>query len=138
MILINILIVLLVILIIIYLYGLTLRFFKYIGLRGRTEGLENMDTNTDTNTDIKYTDPRLNKDPLYLSTLNAANISYLKEQVDKLAGIKEQLATMKTQIETNSTAITAIGEQLATTAQQLTGRDSNSSNKPIPSASGLE
>ena len=99
----------------------------------RREGLENMQPNTDP---IQYTDPGLNNDPLYLAKLNAANISYLKEQLDKLSGLKEQVATLSSQNDNNSTAIRGIGDQLTASSQQLTGRDPNSTD-PIPSATGL-
>ena len=60
------------------------RFLIYMGWQIR-EGLENMELSTNT---IRYTDPGLNNDPLYLAKLNAANISYLKDQIDKLNGLK--------------------------------------------------
>ena len=124
------------------------RFLIYMGWQ-RREGLENMpsntnknDTNTNTNTNTNkndtshYTDPGLNNDPLYLAKLNAANISYLKDQVDKLNGLKEQVTTLSSQTDNNSTALRGIGDQLTASSQQLTGRDPNS-KEPIPTATGL-
>ena len=133
MLLINVLIILLAILIIASLWGLLKRLFSYMSGRSR-EGLENMPPAPDTN---KYTDPGLNNDPLYLATLNAANISFLKAQVDTLNGLKEQVSTLSSQTDNNSTAIKGIGEQLTSTSQQLTGRDPNS-KEPLPSATGVD
>ena len=79
----------------------------------------------------------LNENPLYLATLNAANISYLKDQVDVLNGLKQTVTTLQSQVDNNSTALTALGEQFNTSAQQLTGRDPNS-KEPLPTVTGLE
>ena len=141
MLLINVLIILLAFLIILSLWNFFKRFLIYMGWQ-RREGLENMPSNTNTNTNTNkndtshYTDPGLNNDPLYLAKLNAANISYLKDQVDKLNGLKEQVTTLSSQTENNSTALRGIGDQLTASSQQLTGRDPNS-KEPIPTATGL-
>jgi hypothetical protein len=84
-----------------------------------------------------YTDPGLNDNPLYLATLNAANIGYLKEQIDELNNLKQQVKTLETQVDQNTKGISAMGEQFALSAQQLTGRDPNS-KEPIPMATGLD
>jgi len=89
------------------------------------------------NSSKTYKDPGLNDNPLYLATLNAANISYLKEQVDELSGLKQEVNELKTQTDTNTTSITALGEQMSTYAQEVTGREANST-EPIPVATGLE
>ena len=128
----NVLIILLIFLIILSLRHVFRRFLIYMGLQ-RREGLENMPSNT---VPSQYTDPGLNNDPLYLAKLNAANISYLKDQVDKLSGLKEQVATLSSETDNNSTAIRGIGVQLTASSQQLTGRDPNST-EPIPTATGL-
>jgi len=140
MILVKVLIVLLLMLIIVQIPKLFMRFLVYLRLRAR-EDLEDNDkegfTDTDTKDKTVYTDPGLNKDPLYLATVNAANISYLKEQVDGLSELKQQVNTLKSQVEMNTTGISALGEQFALTAQQITGRDQNS-KEPIPTATGLD
>ena len=137
MILINVLIVLLLILILIYLSGVFMRFLSYVGLRTREtiEGFE--ETKASTTVSKTYKDPDLNENPLYLATLNAANISYLKDQVDVLNGLKQTVTTLQSQVDNNSTALTALGEQFNTSAQQLTGRDPNS-KEPLPTVTGLE
>jgi len=128
----NVLIILLIFLLFLSISSLFKRFFIYMGWQ-RREGLENMAPNTATS---HYTDPGLNNDPLYLAKLNAANISYLKDQVDKLNGLKEQVATLTSQTNNNATAIRGVGDQLTASSQQLTGRDPNS-KEPIPTATGL-
>ena len=142
MLLIIILIVLLLILILFQLYGAFVRFWKYLGLRMR-EGLENMNDSDNKNNKLTYTDPGLNKDSLYLSTVNAANITYLKEQVDKLNELKEQIIkingkvdALNKRVDTSATATSAIGEQLTLTSQEVVGRDVNS-KEPLPMVTGL-
>jgi hypothetical protein len=136
MLLILILIVLLFTLIIFQLYGAFIRFLKYLGLRMR----ERVEGFTDSKT---YTDPGLNKDSLYLSTINAANISYLKERVDKLNELNKQLSDLNgrvdglsKKVDTTSTAASAIGDQLTLTSQEVIGR-SVDSTEPLPMATGL-
>ena len=144
MILINALIILLLILIVLYLFGKFMKFLSYLGLRTR-EGLENIDAkgtdsnaNANANTDKKktYTDPGLNDNPLYLATLNAANISYLKDQVDELSGLKQKVTSLEFKVDENSKGITALGEQFSKSAQDLTGRDPES-KEPLPMVTGI-
>ena len=85
----------------------------------------------------QYTDPGLGKDPVYLSTLNASNITFLKNKVDELVGLKQQLNDLSAKVDQNSTAITQLGTQISDTANQAVGRDPNTT-EPIPQASGLE
>ena len=85
----------------------------------------------------EYTDPGLGKDPIYLSKLNASNITFLKDKVDELVGLKQQLTDLSAKVDQNSTAITQLGTQISDTANQAIGRDPNST-EPIPQASGLE
>jgi hypothetical protein len=133
MILVKVLIVLLLLLLILYLSGVFIKFFEFLGFRMR-EGLENMPMEEPS---LTYTDPGLNKDPLYLATLNAANISYIKEQIDKLSGLKEQVKELKSQVDNSNTAITEMGQEISAGAQELVGRSPNSTD-PIPTATGLE
>ena len=130
MILIKTLIILLVILILFYLYGNLRKFLSYLGFRVR-EGLENANNNKKT-----YTEPGLSENPLYLATLNAANINYLKEQVDELSGVKQKVTTLESKVNMNTEGIKALGEQFSKAAQDVTGRDPDS-KEPLPSATGL-
>lgn len=85
---------------------------------------------------MQYTDPGLGKDPVYLSTLNASNITFLKDKVDELVGLKQQLNDLSAKVDQNSTALTQLSTQLSDTANKAMGRDPNST-EPIPQASGL-
>jgi hypothetical protein len=85
----------------------------------------------------QYTDPGLGKDPVYLSTLNASNITFLKDKVDELVGLKQQLTDLSAKVEQNSSAITQLGSQISDNANQMLGRDPNST-EPIPQATGLD
>ncbi len=46
----------------------------------------------------KFQDPGLSKDPLYLATVNAANISYLKDQMNISVDAQGDLAAMQDEI----------------------------------------
>lgn len=85
---------------------------------------------------MQYTDPGLGKDPVYLSTLNASNITYLKNQVDELVGLKQQLNDLSAKVAQNSTALTQLSTQMSDTANKALGR-SPTSTAPIPQATGL-
>ena len=84
----------------------------------------------------QYTDPGLGKDPVYLSTLNASNITFLKDKVDELVGLKQKLTDLSAKVDQNSTALTQLSTQMSDNANQMLGRDPNSKD-PIPQASGL-
>ncbi len=86
---------------------------------------------------MQYTDPGLGKDPVYLSTLNASNITFLKDKVDELLGLKQQLTDLSTKVDQNTTALTQLSTQMSDNANQMLGRDPNST-EPIPQASGLD
>jgi hypothetical protein len=87
--------------------------------------------------DGQYTDPGLGNDPVYLSKLNASNITFLKDKVDELVGLKQQLTDLSAKVDQNSTALTQLSTQMSDNANQMLGRDPNST-EPIPQASGLE
>lgn len=141
MILVSVLIILLIALILLQLSGMFKRALNYIGFRFNQDVLEGLEDKGEDKDKGKvkptYIEIGLNQDPLYLAKVNSANITYLKEQVDKLTELKQQVNVLNTQVENNSTAITAMGQQMNVAAQELTGRSADST-EPIPSASGLE
>ena len=84
-----------------------------------------------------YTDPGLGNDPVYLSKLNASNITFLKDKVDELVGLKQQLTDLSAKVDQNTTTLSQLGTQLSDTANQAIGRDPNST-EPLPQATGLD
>ena len=89
------------------------------------EGLENADTNTDTDTNGEYKPYNLN-DPnntLILAQQNAGNITILKERVDKLDGIQETVSQMQLNMSTMQDQIDSITQQQAQYAQDISGGD---------------
>jgi hypothetical protein len=84
-----------------------------------------------------YTDPGTNKDPGYLSSVNESNIKYLKNQVDGLVGLKQQLADLSTKVDQNTTNIGKLSSQMSGTGNAAVGRDPNSTDPPPQTASGL-
>lgn len=67
----------------------------------------------------EYIDPGLQQDPLYLSKINAANISYLKERIDELGNLRTKVAELDTTVQSNSAAIQGLN-----TAMQNVGNQS--------------
>ena len=90
-----------------------------------------------TSTAMLYTDPGLGNDPVYLSKLNASNITFLKDKVDELVGLKQQLTDLSAKVDQNTTTLSQLGTQLSDTANQAIGRDPNST-EPLPQATGLD
>jgi hypothetical protein len=76
-----------------------------------------------------YTDTQLEKDPIYLATTNAANISYLKERIDELMNLKQQIDNINSRVTANETGISNISKQFITSSQQFAITDPN---QPIP------
>lgn len=94
------------------------------------EGLEN-DTNTTSNTDTtNNTDatyqPYNMNDPnnaLILGQQNAGNISYLKQRVEDLSGIKERVDNIQESVNSLQTQVDGLVQQQADYAQQLAGSE---------------
>lgn len=104
--------------------------------RPRREGLTNIDDKTKSPSTSAYKDPGLDTNPTYLGITNAANIAFLKGQIDDLTGLKQTVNELSVKVENNSQGITALGQSLQTTMQDVTGRDVNS-KEPLPQATGL-
>lgn len=99
--------------------------------------MNNMDNSNSENNTLKYTDTGLGNDPLFLAKTNAANIAYMKSKVDELLHLKEKVADIDNIVKQNTDGITNISQQLSSTADQLVGRDPNST-EPIPQVTGLD
>jgi len=74
-----------------------------------------------------YVDPGLSSsDPLYLAKLNAANIAYLKEQIDSISDLKTQVDTLNEQVESNSSSIDALNQTVQSTQDDIPDSDTTS------------
>ena len=66
----------------------------------------------------QYTDPGLNNDPLYISKINAANVSYLKERIDELGTLRTKISELDTTVQSNSAAIQGLNNALQNVGKQ--------------------
>ena len=85
---------------------------------------------------LQYISYDQQKSCAFLGEKNAANIAYLKEQLDGFAKVQQDMAKLKEDVDKNSAALDEIGEQLSQKSTDLTGR-SPDDKTPLPTASGL-
>ena len=86
----------------------------------------------------QYKDPNLQSDPLYLATINASNITFLKSQIDDITKLRQQMNLLNEKVENNSTQLAAINQSLQNTGtssippKKDTNKMANSANKVTP------
>lgn len=80
------------------------------------ENLENQDNGNNNN----YIQPNLQNDPLYLTKVNSADITYLKKQIDSLSELNIQMAKLNKEVQTNSAAIQSLNQSIQNTAKNAT------------------
>lgn len=85
----------------------------------RKEGLDNPSSSTIQ----QYQPPpsTVTNDPMYMATLNASNISYLKEKVDNVLNLKQQVSDISGQVATITTTVNNLSTQLSSNVSSSTG-----------------
>ena len=92
----------------------------------------------DTTSQPQYKDPNLQNDPLYLATINASNITFLKSQIDGITQLRQQMDLLNEKVENNSTQLAALNTSLQNTGKSSippkdqTNEMANSANKVTP------
>ena len=85
--------------------------YRQIKIDKVIEGVENIVPQIQTATYDEYIGLQ-NTDPLFLAIKNAANISFLKSQIDGITDIKEEIDRMDNDIKVNNTQIQSIQQSL--------------------------
>jgi len=57
-----------------------------------------------------YKDNNLSDDPLYLATLNASNIQFLKNNIDEVSDLRNLIIDLSNSVQTNTTNITNMNQ----------------------------
>ena len=81
---------------------------------------EGITSNNNSNKYHNY-DELENKDPMFLAIKNAANISYIKTQLDELKGIKQEIFDLSNNVYNNEKQIDQIQQAIQDQAEAVTG-----------------
>ncbi len=68
-----------------------------------------------------YQDPGLSKDPLYLATVNAANIKYLYDQIGTVQNLNNQVQDLSGNVSNLDDQISGLSDQFADNTTDVTG-----------------
>jgi len=74
----------------------------------------------------QYTNPNLDKDPVYLAQLNAANIAYLKGRIDDVSKLRQEVNNLSQTVNTNASGIAEMNTHLSKISNSITGTNSTS------------
>jgi len=87
-------------------------------IKKEKEGLDNPSSSIQ-----QYQPPpsTVTNDPMYMATLNASNISYLKEKVDNVLNLKQQVMDISGQVATITTTVNNLSTQLSSNVSSSTG-----------------
>ena len=81
------------------------------------------------NSSSSYQDPELSKDPLYLATINAANIKYLYDQIGSIRNLDNQVQDLSGNVGNLDDQISNLTDQFTDNTTDITGGlDPNSDN----------
>jgi len=70
-----------------------------------------------------YKDNNLSDDPLYLATLNASNIQFLKNNIDEVSDLRNLIIDLSNSVQTNTTNITNMNQAQMESSAAATGID---------------
>lgn len=89
-------------------------FYKHFKSYRIMEGLENANNVIAIQTPSTYDEyiGLQNTDPLFLAIKNAANISFLKSQIDDISNVREEINKLNSDVQANNTQIEAIQQSL--------------------------
>ncbi len=88
-------------------------FYQHLKSNTIIEGIENVSDNAvkSPHTYDEYIGLQ-NTDPLFLAIKNAANISFLKSQIDDIANVRQEIDRLNNEVEINNTQIQTIQQSL--------------------------
>ncbi len=89
-------------------------FYKHFKSYRIIEGIENANNVIAIQTPSTYDEyiGLQNTDPLFLAIKNAANISFLKSQIDDISNVREDINKLNSDVQANNTQIEAIQQSL--------------------------